>query len=122
MDVLEHERERLLASQVVEQRQQRLEQARLAERRLVGAQLFGIAARGALAELGKQRRELRAHPRRELVEDGVALTRERSQHAHDRCVGQLLLAELDALADRDACPFVPHVASELGHHAGLADA
>ena len=64
VDVLEHERERLLAAEQVEQRQQRLEQARLAARRLVGAQLARRRGCAAAAELRQQRGELRAHARR----------------------------------------------------------
>ena len=122
VDVLEHERERLLAAELVEQRQQRLEQARLAARRLVRAQLLGAAAGAAPVELRQQRGELRAHARGQRVENGVTLTRERAQDAHDRCVGQLLLAELDALADRHPRAAVAGAARELGDHAGLADA
>ena len=119
VDVLEHERERLLAAEMVEQRQERLEQARLAERRLVRAQRLGP---GAVAKLGEEGGELGADAGGQRVEDGVALAGERAQDAHDRGVGQLLLAELDALADRDARARVPRAAGELGHHAGLADA
>ena len=115
VDVLEHERERLLAAQQVEQRQQRLEQPRLALRRLAGR------ARLA-AELGEQRRELGAGAGGELVENRVALAREPAQDADDRRVGELLVAELDALADRDAGAAVGRPAGELGDRARLADA
>ena len=122
VDVLEHERERLLAAEVVEQREQRLEQARLAERRLGAARRLGIGGRGrgAAAELREQRGELGADARGQRVEDGVALARERAQDAHDRRVGQLLLAELDALADLHATARLPRPARELGQEAGLA--
>ena len=115
VDVLEHERERLLAAQVVEQRQQRLEQARLALGRLAGE-------RRLRAELGEEGGELGADGGGEFVEDGVAVAGERPQDAHDRRVGQLLLAELDGLADHDARAGVARPARELGHHPRLADA
>ena len=120
VDVLEHERERPLAAELLEQREQRLEQARLAERRLVGPQLLGAGGRGARTELGEEGGELGASARGELVEDGIAFAGERAQHAHDRCVGQLLVAELDALADLHATARLPRPPRELGQEAGLA--
>ena len=115
VDVLEHERERLLAAEVVEQREQRLEQPRLALRRLA-------AVLRLRAELREQGGELRARAGGQLVEHGVAVARERAQDAHDRRVGQLLLAELDALAERDARAALAGAACELGQHPRLADA
>ena len=54
------------------------------------------------AELRQQRGELGAHAVGQLAEHGVVVARERAEDADDRGVGQLLLAQLDALADRDA--------------------
>ena len=50
------------------------------------------------------------------------VARERPQDAHERRVGKLFLAELDALADRDAAAVLTDAAGQLGHHARLADA
>src|SRR3954468_21119721 len=68
VDVLEREREGLLAAEMLEQRQQRLEQARLAERGLVRAQRLGRGGPGAGAEFGEQRGELRPRARGQLLD------------------------------------------------------
>ena len=95
VDVLEHERERLLAAEQVEQREQRLEQPRLALRRRLP-----LGPRLA-AELGEQRGELGAGSGGELIKDGVVVAGEGAEDADDRGVGEFFVAELDALADRD---------------------
>ena len=55
---------------------------------------------GLAAELGQQRGELGARAG-QLVERRVAVARERAQRADERRVGQLALAELDAVAEQD---------------------
>ena len=105
MDVLEDEHERARVGQAPQEREQQLEHASLRQRALV---LGGV-------ELGEERREPGRRPA-ELV-DGQA-----AQRADDRCVGQLAVADVDAVAGEHARALLASAAGELGHQARLADA
>ena len=60
--------------------------------------------------------------RRQLGDRRVALARERAQHRDERRVGELVLAELDAVARLDANAALLRAAAQLLHEARLADA
>ena len=113
VQVLDHEQDGRLAGQRVEQREQRLEHARL---------VVAAVARPALAEAGQQRGELRAHGRRELLQHRVAVARELAQGGDERRVGELALGELHAVAAQHAHAALAGAAGELADQAGLADA
>ena len=74
--------------------EQRLEEARLRRRVAVHDRRARVGRR----ELGQEAREPARVRRAELVERGVAVARERAQRGDERGVGQLALAELDAVA------------------------
>ena len=99
VQVLEHEHDGLDAAQALDQREQRLEHARL-----VGAVAFGSGARRA--ELRHQLGERRARGRRErLGEIGAALDKlagDRPQRVDQRRVRDRRAAQLQAVADEHA--------------------
>jgi hypothetical protein len=97
VEVLDGQQHRLAATELVEQRQQRLEDARLG--RCVA---IHDRRRGGGGELGEQAREPGPRGRAELVEHGVAVTREGSQGGDDGRVGKLVLPEGDTLPADDA--------------------
>ena len=107
MDVLEDEHERLRLGQAPQEGEQELEHAPLRERAL-GAGLGRV-------ELGQQRREARGAAA-ELVGAQAA------QRADDRRVGQLAVAEVDAVAGEHARALRAGAGGELGDQARLADA
>ena len=95
--VLDRQHHGLVAPEQVEQREQRLEHARL--RRLVAVHDRGRRRR---RELGEEAREPGPRGRAELVEHRVAVAREGSQGGDDWGVGELVVAEGHALAADDA--------------------
>ena len=92
MDVLEHEQHRAARAEGVEQVEHRLEEVRLGGGVLRGHQ--DAAAR----QTGEQPGEGLPSAGRQLVEHLVAVAHERAQRAHQRRVGQLAVAQLDAVA------------------------
>jgi hypothetical protein len=117
MQVLDREQHRGVLAEAVEQPQQRLEQPRLCR---------GVAPRrcGAhpVAEPRQEGGELGAHGRGKLIEHGVPGARERAQHGHQRRVGQLAIAELDAVPAERASARGAGPRRELGKQARLAHA
>ena len=102
VQILDHEQDRALAAEAVEQRQQSLEQLRLAA-------LAGTLRRGA--ESRQQRRDGRADRRGQRR---VAAARERPERSHQREVRQLALpAEVDRLAGEHQRALVARAAHEL---------
>ena len=97
----------------VEQREQRLEHARLGRRR---PPLL------ALPEAGEDRVEGGAERGRERIEGGVPVAHERPQRGEQRRVGKLVLAELDAVAGEHARAGLARVPDQLVGEPGLADA
>ena len=95
VDVLDREDQGLLATERVEQRQQRLEQPALS----------GVVALGALRRLGfgrgkpgDQRPELAPHGLGESGRYGVLLPCQWAESRYKRCVRELAFAELDAVS------------------------
>ena len=119
MQVLEHEHDRLHAAQPLDQRQQRLEDARLLRVVAVGG---GVRR----AELRHQLRERRARGGREPVGDvGAALDQlagDRAQRVDQRRVRDRGPAQLQAVADEHARAGVARAGFELGDEPALADA
>jgi hypothetical protein len=115
VEVLEHEDDRRVAREPVEQREDRLEQAAL--RRRVGA----VVARRRAGQPGEEPGELGAVARVQRVEGGVAVARERAEGGHQRGVGHLALAELDGLAAQDMGAGGLGAAQQLRDEAGLPD-
>ena len=107
MDVLEDEHERLRLAQSPQQPEQELEDPSLRKRALV-AGLGGV-------ELGQERCE----PRRAAAE---LVGAQAAQRADDRCVGQLAVAEVHAVAREHACALFTGTGGELRDQARLADA
>ena len=117
VEVLDRQQQAVLAAEPLEQLQQALEQARLGGRRLLRP--FGALA---LPQAGEHVREAGAGGGSQRVQRGVAGARERAQGGDDRRVGQLALAELDALAAEHAHPVLARGALELAEQPRLADA
>jgi hypothetical protein len=88
VQVLDHEQDGALVAERLEQRQQGLEDARLE----------GVLAGRPVPEAGEHVRERRPQRVGERVEGGMLVAYERSQRRHQRRVGELALAELDAVA------------------------
>ena len=107
MDVLEDEHQRPRLGQASQEGEQELEHAPLRERAL-GAGLGCV-------ELGEQRRQA-GRGAAELA--GV----EAAQRADDRRIGQLAVAEVDAVAGEHARALRPRAGRELGDQPRLADA
>ena len=116
MEVLDGEEERLVLAESVDQPQQRLEQPRLRR----GIRSVGPARHRA--ELGEKDRELGPDWGGELVEDRVVCAREGTQRGDERGVGQLALAQLDAVPGEDARAPGRGARFQLGEQAGLSDA
>ena len=116
VQVLDDQHERRLLREPGEQGQQRLEQASLGEL-LVGGRAGGVAG------LGQQPAQLGA-PRPGQLGDGLGaeLAPQLAQHGDDRRVGQLALAQLDAVAAQHARAGSPGALGTLVHQAALADA
>ena len=112
VQVLDHEQHRALAAERVQQRQQALEQARLP----------GVAGAGHVvvpaAQSRQQRRDGRAHV---VGERGVPGAGERAQRGDERQVGQLALAEVDAVAGEHERAGLARAALDLGEQPRLAD-
>jgi hypothetical protein len=113
VQVLDHEQHRLLLGHRLEQRQQRLEHARLLGRWRV--------VRG-LGEPGQDRAQIGAVGRRERVEGRVPLPGDAAQGPEQRRVGELALAELDAVAAEHARARLAGPLGQLTREAGLPDA
>ncbi len=115
VEVLDDEHERRLVGHAPEQRQQHLEQARLGELRVAGG--------GGHPGLGQQPGQLGATLAGQLDHRLRAqLALQLPQRADDRGVGQLALAQLDAVAGQDARPGRASALRVLGRQAALADA
>ena len=93
VEILDDEQHRRLARQPVQDGEQRLEHARL---------VVAAVPRRALAEPGQQRRELRPHRRRQRLQHRIGVAHERAHGRDERRVGQLALAQLDAVAAQHA--------------------
>jgi hypothetical protein len=115
VEVLDRQQDRLFAPEVIEQGQQRLEDARLS-----GRVTIVDRHRGGRGELGEQAREPGPRGRAELVEHGVAVAREGSQGGDDGGVGELVLPEGDAVSADDACLSRERSALQLLQQARLA--
>ena len=116
VQVLDDEHERRLLGQPAEQGEQRLEQAGLGEL-LVGG------GGGRVAGLGQQPAQLGLAGAGQLAEGvGAELAPQVAQRRDDRGVGQLALAQLDAVAGQHARAGGPGALGALVHQAALADA
>ena len=115
MDVLEHEQHGGALAQLAQQRESGLEQAALGAR---------IAARGrgavAVAQRRHQRGELGAGGAGKRGERGMAVAGQRPQRGEQRGVGELALAEVDALAGQRVAAALGGARDELRHQPGLA--
>ena len=114
MQVLDDEQHRGLAREPVEHREQRLEDPAL----VAGA--AHALARGA--EAGQQRGQLGGDVGRQVLEDRVAVAHERAERRDERRVGQLALAQLDAVAAEHARAARGGARLQLPHEPALADA
>ncbi len=112
MQVLDHEQHGALLGESLEQREQRLEDARLR----------GLAARCALAETGQHRSQRGPQRVGQGVQGRIAVAKQRPEGAEQRRVGQLALAELDAVAGEHERVERARAADQLIDEAGLADA
>ena len=110
VQVLDHEQHRALAPERVEQRQQALEQPRLAALR---------AVRPGSGDPGQQRRHGGAD---RLRQRGVAGACERPQRGDEREVRQLAVAEVDGLARQHERAPISRALGELGEQPRLPDA
>ena len=115
VQVLDHQQHGGLARQPVEHREQRLE-----DPRLVARAALVPADRGG--EPGQQRGQLGPDVVGERVEHRVRVAHQRAQRGDQRGVGQLALAELDALAAQHARAVGGRARLELGDEPALADA
>ena len=88
MQVLDDQQDGLGLRQRVQQREQRLEDARLG----------GLGAGAAGAEAREYRVERCAEGGRERLERGVSVSNERPERREERGVGELVLAQLHAVA------------------------
>ena len=102
MNVLDDEEHRLLLAERLDQRQQRLEDARL--RRLRGAR--------ALAQAWQDHAERGRQGSGKSLERGVLVAKQRPQRGDQGRVGQLALAEIDAIA-REHDRAVAHATDQL---------
>jgi hypothetical protein len=98
VQVLDRQQHRLVAPELVQEGEQRLEDARLRRRVAVHD-----GERGGRRELGEEAREPGPRGRAELVEHGVAVAREGSQGGDDGGIWELVLPEGDAVPADDAC-------------------
>ena len=112
MQVLDDEQHGLVLAERLEQRQERLEDARLR----------GVARRIGQAEAGEDVVERGAQRRRERVERGVALADERAERAQQRRVRKLVVTKLHAVAREHAGARLAGVALQLVREARLPDA
>ena len=112
VEVLHHEHDGRLIGQRLEQRQQRLEHARLG----------GVAGRVTAADPGHDRVDRGAVRRSERVQRRVLVAHERPQRRQQRGVRQLVLAELDAVAREHARTGLARVPLQLVGEPRLADA
>jgi hypothetical protein len=115
VDVLDREQQRALLAEALDERQQRLEQTSL--RVVVVA--AGVAR---LPEGRKEAGERRAGRGREGMQGRIIVPGEWTERPDDRGVGQLALAQLDAVAADRTAAELAHAALELGDEPGLADA
>jgi hypothetical protein len=117
VEVLDGQQDGAVASEALEQRQERFEDARLGRRVAVVR-----GHRRGRRELGQEAREPGPGGRAELVEHGVAVAREGSQGGDDGGVRKLVLPQGDAIAGDDPRLGVERQALELLQQARLADA
>ena len=125
VDVLDDQDDRRVATEAVDRRQQGLEEPRL--RLAVGLAALMLAGGYCavaigIGQAGQQRRQLVARGGGKLQQRGVLGTDQRSQGADQRRVGQLAVAELDALAAEHACAVVARLAGQLAQQPRLPDA
>jgi hypothetical protein len=92
VQVLDHEHHRRLLGERLEQRQQRLEDARLGR----------VPGRVTAAQAGHDRVDGRPVRRGQLVKGRVLVAQQRTQRGQERGVRQLVLTELDAVARKHA--------------------
>ena len=118
MEVFDHQQRRAVGGDALQQRQQRFEQAALGDRRP------RLARRvvGRLSELGRQTGQFDAQPRRELRHGGVVGPGQAPQDACERCVGQLPVAEGDAVAAEDPNAVLARLGDQFVQQPALADA
>ena len=116
VQVLDRHQQAVLAGQKLQQLQQRVEQARLRGRLVVG---LAVAAAEPGEDLGERVARGAGEQRRER---GIAGAGQRAQRADDRRVGQLALAQLDAVAADHADAVGARRALELAQQPRLADA
>ena len=116
MEVLERDHDGRLGAEAVQEAEHRLEQAALR-----GG--VGLAVRGRRAgQPGEETGELGAGARIESVEGGMAGAGEGPERRHERGVGQLALAELDAVAAQDLRAGSLGAIQQLADQARLPDA
>jgi hypothetical protein len=115
VQVLDQQQHGLAGAEPVEQRQQALEQPALRAALAIG--LGRLLGRDR--EPREQRGDRRAHG---LRERRVARARERAQRGDERDVGQLALAEVDAVAGQHERTGLNGSLLDLGEQARLADA
>ena len=102
------------AGERLQHREQRLEHPRLVAGRPIAVT--------RLAEPRQERAQLGQDVRRQRLEHRIAVAHERPQRGDQRRVGELALAELDAVAAQHAGSLVRCAGLELLHEAALADA
>jgi hypothetical protein len=112
MEVLHDEQDRRRLGERLEQRPQRLEDA----------QLGRLPWRPVRAQAGEDRVEGGAERRGELLERVVGVAHERAQGRQERRIGQLVDAELDAVAREHARAGFARVPDQLLGEPRLADA
>jgi hypothetical protein len=118
MDVLDHQHQRALCREAVEEAQQQLEDPRPPERVCGGGRRRGGGRRGA-GRRTPQRRPERADGGAALV--GRQLALQRSQDVDERRVGEAALLQVQAMPDEDPGPGTPSVGTQLSHQTALAD-
>ena len=116
VEILEHEDDRRLAAEAVEEGEHGLEEPAL--RRAVGP----VVRRRRAGQPREEAGQLGAVARMQRVEGGMAVAGEAPQRRRQRGVGQLALAELDGVAGEDLRAGRLGPAQELADEARLADA
>jgi hypothetical protein len=111
MKVLHNEHHGLRLAERFEQRQERLEDARLG----------GLALQARSTEPGEDVVERGSQRWCERVERGVALADERAERTQERCVGKLVVAKLHAVAGEHAGARLAGVTLQLVREARLPD-
>ena len=112
MDVLQHEQDGGALAQVVQQREDGLEQSTLGARVAAGG--------GPIAQRRHEGSELGARGGGEGLERCVTVPRQRPKRRQERSVGKLAVAEVDALAGERVATAFSGAGDKLGHQPGLA--